>query len=126
MTEPRHQRPQSIYTGDRDQLGNVVVCADGLMLDWESTLKLRNHSPTGPEWGYCGSGPAQLALALLVHALRGQDLVALELYQEYKRQVVALWDKNHWTTTRVAILQWVAQQPQYLHADLGREGGGET
>ena len=26
---------------------------------------LRNHSPDGFEWGYYGSGPAQLALALL-------------------------------------------------------------
>jgi len=28
-------------------------------------LDLWNHSPTGFEWGYGGSGPAQLALALL-------------------------------------------------------------
>lgn len=30
---------------------------------------LRNHSPTGAEWGYGGSGPAQLALAILSDAL---------------------------------------------------------
>lgn len=32
---------------------------------------LVNHSPTGFEWGYAGSGPAQLALALCVDALDG-------------------------------------------------------
>src|SRR5467141_965015 len=29
-------------------------------------LEARNHSPTGFAWGYGGSGPAQLALALLI------------------------------------------------------------
>ena len=28
------------------------------------SLAVRNHSPTGPAWGYDGSGPAQLALAI--------------------------------------------------------------
>src|SRR5262249_40617485 len=27
--------------------------------------EIRNHSPTGFEWGYGGSGPAQLALAII-------------------------------------------------------------
>jgi hypothetical protein len=37
-------------------------------------LDLRNHSPSGFEWGYGGSGPAQLALALLADCL-GDDPV---------------------------------------------------
>ena len=35
-------------------------------------LDLRNHSPTGLEWSYVGSGPAQLALALAADVL-GDD-----------------------------------------------------
>ena len=35
----------------------------------DSRRDLWNHSPTGFEWGYCGSGPAQLALALLADHL---------------------------------------------------------
>ena len=31
----------------------------GAPLDWRSSLAVRNHSPTGPAWGYGGSGPAQ-------------------------------------------------------------------
>ena len=44
-------------------------------------LELRNHSPTGFEWGYPGSGPAQLALAMCAelvddwHAQRAYQLV---------------------------------------------------
>jgi hypothetical protein len=32
----------------------------------EASLKVRNHSPDGFEFGYGGSGPAQLALAILL------------------------------------------------------------
>lgn len=44
--------PGALY---RDQLPHIV-----------------RHSPTGFEWGYCGSGPADLARSLLIHAL-GRD-----------------------------------------------------
>jgi hypothetical protein len=51
-------------------------------------LEVRSHSPTGFAWGYEGSGPAQLALALLVDALSDVDL-AQQHYQEFKRTVVS-------------------------------------
>jgi hypothetical protein len=46
-------------------------------------LDLWNHSPTGFEWGYGGSGPAQLALAILADFL-GDDARAIALHQEFK------------------------------------------
>ena len=49
---------------------------------------LHNHSPDGFEWGYAGSGPAQLALALCADALDDDDR-ALKIYQEFKFRVVA-------------------------------------
>lgn len=48
---------------------------------------LRSHSTTGFECGYEGSGPAQLALALVADATRDDEL-ALSVYQDYKRRVV--------------------------------------
>ena len=51
-------------------------------------LDLRNHSPSGFGWGYEGSGPAQLALALLAHALE-DDERALLTYQRFKARVIA-------------------------------------
>lgn len=48
---------------------------------------LMNHSPTGLEWGYGGSGPAQAALAMLADAT-GDDAYALAMYQTFKEQVV--------------------------------------
>src|SRR5262245_1194599 len=41
---------------------------DAATRDLPARLDLRSHSPTGFEWGYGGSGPAQLALALLADA----------------------------------------------------------
>jgi hypothetical protein len=46
-------------------------------------LELLKHSPSGFAWGYGGSGPAQLALALLVEATNDPAL-ALRHYQEFK------------------------------------------
>jgi Family of unknown function (DUF6166) len=48
---------------------------------------LVNHSPTGFCWGYGGSGPAQLALAILADYLK-DDQRALSLYMEFKFMVI--------------------------------------
>ena len=42
------------------------VYLDEEYLDPEISQKVRNHSPDGFNWGYCGSGPAQLALAIVL------------------------------------------------------------
>ena len=73
----------------------TVICRDGPPERSELALGLevRSHSPTGFAWGYGGSGPAQLALALLMDALGDQGM-ALTYYQEFKRDHVARWDGN--------------------------------
>lgn len=71
----------------------TVVRANPVMGGTELTAlrprhDLRNHSPDGFAWGYGGSGPAQLALAILADAT-GSDELALQHYQEFKRRVIA-------------------------------------
>lgn len=61
-------------------------------------LDLRNHSPTGFEWGYAGSGPAQLALALAIDVLGDEDR-ALNVYQRLKFKVVGRLPVEGWTIT---------------------------
>jgi hypothetical protein len=63
---------------------------------------LRNHSPDGFNWGYGGSGPSQLALALLADAL-DNDEAALELYQQFKWGVVCRLAAT-WTLTTDEII----------------------
>ena len=47
-----------------------------------------NHSPDGYAWGYGGSGPAQLAFAILLDATGNIDR-ALAAYQDFKWEVIA-------------------------------------
>ena len=69
---------------------------------------LRNHSPDGFEWGYTGSGPAQLAVAILAHAI-GDDELAVRLYQQYKFQVIARLREESWSLDQQAVLDWVQE-----------------
>jgi hypothetical protein len=71
-----------------------LVTVDGDALDFR--LDLRNHSPTGFEWGYSGSGPAQLALAILAHHCDSEN-EALELYQRFKWAVIAVLPRIGWS-----------------------------
>ncbi len=88
------------YHGSRAADGRCKVWVsdgNGLKRPLRLSLDLRNHSPTGFEWGYGGSGPAQLALALLADAC-GDKEKALRHYQQFKRVVVAGFDDS-WTIT---------------------------
>lgn len=104
------------YIGKRTPEGCVVEVIDG---DRKYLLNprfdLRNHSPSGFEFGYSGSGPAQLSLALLADAL-GDDGRTQDLYQKFKFKVIARLDGDHWEMSQGDILQNVAA----LEADRGR------
>jgi hypothetical protein len=65
-----------------------MVYVDGKPLDLEASRKVVDHSPTGFQWGYLGSGPSQLALALLLHFGASVD-EALAWYDEFKREIIA-------------------------------------
>lgn len=91
----------SRYEGTRTKAGPIVT-VDGELLDLR--LELRNHSPTGFEWGYCGSGPAQLALAILADHLKN-DEEALNLYQRFKWVIVVELPRRGWTLTTAQIDQ---------------------
>lgn len=72
-------------------------------------LDIRNHSPDGFAWGYAGSGPAQLALAILCDAL-GDDERAARLYQRFKDAVIAGLDREGpWILARRSVLDIASQ-----------------
>jgi len=79
-------------------------------------LELRNHSPTGFCWGYNGSGPAQLALAILAHHLRNKER-ALGLYQPFKEQVIARLPKDDgFTLQGTDVAAWVKKATEVKQA----------
>src|SRR6056297_3878721 len=78
-----------VYVGYRRR-GRAIVekQTDQEELTPERSLELANHSPSGFEWGYGGSGPAQLALALLLDYTDDEE-VALAEYKAFATEVVS-------------------------------------
>lgn len=97
------------YIGTRRGDGGTDVrVSDGTVsrpLPWR--LDLMNKSPTGLEWGYGGSGPGQLALAILADAT-GDDDLAVRLHQPFKWAWIApLPRRAGWTIPEESVLQFV-------------------
>jgi hypothetical protein len=63
---------------------------------------IRNHSPTGFEWGYGGSGPAQLALALVADCM-GRKYARPGIYQRVKKTIVSKLPHDGWTLTETSL-----------------------
>lgn len=101
------------YIGARVPGGPIVAVEENGNREILSAIpsrKLINHSPTGFEWGYGGSGPAQLALALLLDAT-GDEEIARRYYQDFKWQVVARWGRyNGFQITQDEIRRWLREQ----------------
>lgn len=101
-----------VYRGVRLDAGKCTVCivapATGIgpeKLDLIPSLAVKAHSPTGFEWGYLGSGPSQLALAMLLDVSGSPD-TALAHYHAFKEQYVAGWG-DHWEMWREDIEDWL-------------------
>ena len=67
-----------------------------------------NHSPDGFEWGYGGSGPSQLAYAIL-HQYSG-TMTASVYYQDFKRDFIQNIHSDEWTIKLEAIDEWIARR----------------
>lgn len=97
---------QTVYRGRRDPAApvgdEVEVTVDGEPLDCR--YDLLSASPSGFEFGYGGSGPAQLAIALLAHAY--SDEFACEYDQCFKREVVSELPEDGWTLTKGDLDEW--------------------
>ncbi len=99
-------------------------------------LDIYNHSPTGFEWGYLGSGPAQLSLALLAHVaglrslskrtrarrLRGEiGQRVTGSYQDFKVQVVSEIPQHlpAWSVAADDVRRWLEAGPVARHEIAG-------
>ena len=74
-------------------------------LDWRASLAVRNHSPTGPAWGFGGSGPARLALAILLAVT--DEATAERFYQRFKWSVIAPIAADRWALDAGDVLGWL-------------------
>lgn len=95
------------YVGRRTEIGVIVLVVDD---ETKCASRLKpghryvNHSPTGFEWGYTGSGPAQLAFAILLDHY-GAPGPALLFYQDFKEREIAILNRDRWEMTTDQVEQ---------------------
>ena len=104
----------TLYRGEQPSGGGeALVYVDGIPL--APRLDLRNHSPTGFGHGYGGSGPSQLALAILADFLQ-DDRRALVLYQPFKWRIIAqILQGEAWTLTGAQVADVVEVLEDEMH-----------
>ena len=85
-----------VYQGIWDNDKWFLVFKDGQPFTADESLQHVNHSPDGFSWGYGGSGPSQLAFALLLDVM-GLDF-AKKHYMDFKWLVIAALPKE-WAMT---------------------------
>lgn len=81
------------------------------ILDPGRSQKVWNHSPDGFQWGYGGSGPAQLALAILLDVTGDEDL-SVRLHQDFKRDKIAQLEDS-FVLTEDEIRDWLIGKEAY-------------
>lgn len=101
-------------TGEVVVLCGVTEVGSGMVtecLPLSPRLDVVNHSPDGFEWGYGGSGPSQLAFAILADLIGVSKAVAF--YQSFKSAWVAKIDREN---------PWVLNQDQAMDILRGLDG----
>jgi len=93
------------YKGLRGAEG-CLVTVDGAPLDPRHDL--RRYSEGSFEWGYDGTGPRQLALAILAEHF-GDSTRALDYHRVFAETVIAELKSDEWTLTADAIQQAIDQ-----------------
>jgi len=94
-------KKEKIYCGWRDKSGNDKATVNGKPLE-----HIKHHSPSGMNWGYGGSGPADLALSILTDFLEGDKPQAMQWHQDFKWDFVAFF-RDSWSLTSTEIDAWL-------------------
>jgi hypothetical protein len=108
------------YRGFRDADGNATVVVqddDGPRRPLKHFVR---HSPSGFEWGYGGSGPADLARSILAHHLGGHVAPPVRVYQLFKFTIVAAFPKQEWTLTSNDITSWLDHELRSIGVKCAR------
>ncbi|MYD94133.1 MAG: hypothetical protein F4Y02_10660 [Chloroflexi bacterium] len=115
-SDPRLTRDSVIRNRGRE------VYIDDQRLGLARSLAVVPHSPTGFMWGYGGSGPAQLALALLLEAGLG-DRDADRLHHPFKWEVVAKLPHDGFELHGSTVWDWLGDcaDAEALFASMARE-----
>lgn len=98
-----------IYRGERSQDG-VVVWVDGNPLN--PRRDLANYADNF-DWGFRGSGAAQLAIAILADYARSIEMcdeLVQRIHQGFQAAVVAQFPYERWELDGEEVRRWVARR----------------
>ncbi|HNR71954.1 MAG TPA: DUF6166 domain-containing protein [Verrucomicrobiota bacterium] len=100
------------YEGFRENGQPLVLVLNGTgrrALAAGPSQQIIDHAPYGFEWGYGGSGPAQLALAILLDHTRNPT-IASRHYQAFKREFIAPAPDAGFTITADQVGAWLGSR----------------
>lgn len=102
-------KAQFVYLQKRDRTAWLQSGSHRIPLLPDESQHLRNHSPDGFNWGYGGSGPSQLALAILLKLSGRRKHWCLQHYQQFKVDVILNLPQDSDCTIPVSLIEkWVA------------------
>jgi hypothetical protein len=104
------------FSGKFDNENWFQTWINGETFSPSRSLKIRNHSPDGFAWSYYGSGPAQLALAILLEET--DEETAQDLYQDFKSKVIANLDKKEWSFDSSLVQRFLADPAKFVLATV--------
>lgn len=115
-------REMHVYVNDEGRLGSEWVTAQAPTLlphicttpagqQWRREYIC--HSPDGFEWGYSGSGPAELA-AMILYDLGLDPAVVWRLHQHFKNHFLAPIGEDVWMLEEEELREWARQQLEEL------------
>lgn len=104
-------------TGEDDYVSDsfVFVSENGqdTSLDLQVSLKIRNHSPTGFNWGYGGSGPHQLAIGIL-YDFTGDQYLTETLSHWFCVDFVSRWG-DKWELDGQTLHDWIEKKKSEMN-----------
>ena len=99
---------EKVFRGKKTENDRIVeIEQDGSisLLPLSPSLEIADHSPDGFNWGYNGSGPAQLALGIL-YEVTGNTELTRNLYPFFKSDHVSRWGE-YWEMSEREVHEWL-------------------
>ena len=98
-----------LYKGTRVFPGyKAAVYVDNVPLDLGPSREIHDYSPD-PEFGYFGSGPSQLSLAILYDVTGDKD-TSLLYCQDFKHDYIGQFEQDGFILLESQVQQWISEK----------------
>lgn len=121
--ERAQEKQMSLFDFDQDHVSPLPGFSHDIILSRldngtaqaNISQRIKYHSPTGFEWGYGGSGPADLALNILSLFIPQDE--AYRLHQSFKWDFIATMKPEGGMIPNAEIREWIRNHTEESHAE---------